>query len=158
MRLSDWLFTAGLQPNPANFLYWKAANTVVSSTCDWGASNGLGSQMRQPLFHHVPISDQGLTSEAQQVLLSVWWEACLHFITQYVFFSSITSTRVFWHWFTVLHPYFKLAYIEMAWGGAAEQEVEHQKWNIQAKNWHEEAEKVLERTVSTLLNWFSYLY
>jgi hypothetical protein len=40
----------------------------------------------------------------------------------------------------------------MAWGGAAEQEVERRKGNFEAKNWHEEAEKVLERTVSGILN------
>ena len=39
----------------------------------------------------------------------------------------------------------------MAWGGAAEQEAEHRKGNFLAKNWQDEAEKVLERTVSTTL-------
>ena len=39
----------------------------------------------------------------------------------------------------------------MAWGGAEEQEAERRKWNFLAKNWQDEAEKVLERTVSTII-------
>jgi hypothetical protein len=48
----------------------------------------------------------------------------------------------------VLHPYFKLAYIKLAWGGAGEQEAECRKGNRQAKNWQDEAQKILEQTVS----------
>jgi hypothetical protein len=39
----------------------------------------------------------------------------------------------------------------MAWGGAAEQEAEFQKGNLEAKNWQYEAEMLLDRTVSTTL-------
>jgi hypothetical protein len=48
----------------------------------------------------------------------------------------------------VLHPYFKLAYIKMAWGGAEEQEAEYLGGNEDAKNWQDEAQKILEDTVS----------
>jgi hypothetical protein len=48
----------------------------------------------------------------------------------------------------VLHPYFKLAYIKLAWGGAEEQEAERRKGNRLAKNWQDEAQKILERIVS----------
>ena len=48
----------------------------------------------------------------------------------------------------VLHPYFKLAYIKLAWGGAEEQEAEHRKGNWLAKNWQDEAQKILERIIS----------
>jgi len=48
----------------------------------------------------------------------------------------------------VLHPYFKLAYIKLAWGGAEEQAAEPQKGNRLAKNWQDEAQKILEITVS----------
>jgi hypothetical protein len=47
-----------------------------------------------------------------------------------------------------LHPYFKLAYIEMTWGGAEEQEAEQVAGNPRAKNWQDEAQKVLESAVS----------
>jgi hypothetical protein len=50
----------------------------------------------------------------------------------------------------VLHPYYKLAYIELAWGGAKEQEAEYDAGNFEAKNWQDEARKILERTVSII--------
>jgi hypothetical protein len=54
----------------------------------------------------------------------------------------------------VLHPYFKLAYIEMAWGGAEEQEEERRKGNREAKNWQDEAQQILEKTVCLTLSRF----
>ena len=47
----------------------------------------------------------------------------------------------------VLHPYYKLDYIELKWGGAKEQAEEIDAGNPNAKNWHEEAMNVLEATV-----------
>lgn len=44
----------------------------------------------------------------------------------------------------VLHPYYKLAYIKVAWGGAEEQAAERAAGNRQAKNWQDEARKVVE--------------
>lgn len=49
---------------------------------------------------------------------------------------------------TALHPYYKLAYIGLAWGGAKEQEEEHAAGNLHAKNWQDEAQKALEHKVS----------
>jgi hypothetical protein len=49
-----------------------------------------------------------------------------------------------------LHPYYKLAYIELAWGGAKEQEAEFEVGNFEAKNWQDEARKILEKTVSNI--------
>jgi hypothetical protein len=46
-----------------------------------------------------------------------------------------------------LHPYFKLAYIEVAWGGPAEQEQEREAGNPLAKDWQDEARKILEHIV-----------
>jgi hypothetical protein len=50
----------------------------------------------------------------------------------------------------VLHPYFKLTYIKMAWGGAEEQAAEIAAGNLDAKNWQDEARKVVERTASSI--------
>jgi hypothetical protein len=47
----------------------------------------------------------------------------------------------------VLHPYYKLEYIKLAWGGAEEQDKERAAGNQQAKNWQDEAKKVLETEV-----------
>jgi len=38
-----------------------------------------------------------------------------------------------------LHPYFKLAYIKLVWGGLAEQEAECKAGNQFAKDWHDKA-------------------
>jgi hypothetical protein len=48
---------------------------------------------------------------------------------------------------TALHPYYKLAYIKLAWGGAKEQDEERAAGNPHAKNWQDEAQKVLEHAV-----------
>lgn len=49
--------------------------------------------------------------------------------------------------FIVLHPYYKLDYIKMSWGGPKEQLLERQNGNSNAKNWQDEVHKVVERTV-----------
>jgi hypothetical protein len=53
--------------------------------------------------------------------------------------------------FAVLHPYYKLAYIKLSWGGPEEQAAEFEAGNFDAKDWHDEAKKIVERTVSSLL-------
>jgi hypothetical protein len=79
--------------------------------------------------------------------------------------TTLASTRsqpTFWHLVSnsiiissvsgltnekVLHPYYKLAYIKLAWGGPDEQEKERAAGNQQAKNWQDEAKKVVETEV-----------
>ena len=48
----------------------------------------------------------------------------------------------------VLHPYYKLDYIRLTWGGAEEQAKERAAGNRNAKNWQDEARKVVENAVS----------
>ena len=48
-----------------------------------------------------------------------------------------------------MHPYFKLDYMAMFWGGAKEQAKEQEAGNWEAKDWQDEALKVVERVVST---------
>jgi hypothetical protein len=55
-----------------------------------------------------------------------------------------------------LHPYYKLAYIKLAWGGAAEQDKERAAGNQQAKNWQDEAKKLLEAEVFNYLSRFLF--
>ena len=57
--------------------------------------------------------------------------------------------------FTVLHPYYKLGYIKLNWGGPAEKAAEIAAGNLDAKDWHDEARKLIENTVSTL-NYYYY--
>src|ERR1700730_18674512 len=47
----------------------------------------------------------------------------------------------------VLHPYYKLNYIKMAWGGEDEQHKELTARNLDAKNWQKEAEMIVEAAV-----------
>ena len=54
-------------------------------------------------------------------------------------------------YFKVLHPYYKLTYIELAWGGEKEQFEEKAAGNKDAKNWQDEARKILEDTVCVVL-------
>jgi hypothetical protein len=56
---------------------------------------------------------------------------------------------------TVLHPYFKLHYIKIAWGGAEDQAAEREAGNIFAKNGQEEALKIVETAVS---NKYFYIF
>ena len=49
---------------------------------------------------------------------------------------------------TALHPYYKLDYFKLKWGGAKEQEEERRNGNPDAKNWQDEARKILETAVS----------
>ena len=52
--------------------------------------------------------------------------------------------------FVVLHPYYKLAYIKLQWGGAEEKAAEIEAGNLDAKDWHDEAKQIVERMVSCL--------
>jgi hypothetical protein len=48
---------------------------------------------------------------------------------------------------TVIHPYYKLHWIELHWGGAEAQEAEIAAGNYDAKNWVDEAERIVEAKV-----------
>ena len=48
----------------------------------------------------------------------------------------------------VLHPYYKLTYIRLTWGGAKEKAAEIAAGNPHAKDWQDEAKKLVEKTVS----------
>ena len=88
----------------------------------------------------------------------IWpsYESIIHILTPnrcsffpWVRFSPRSSEySVFHNSFIVLHPYYKLDYIEMSWGGAEEQTKERMGGNPHAKNWQDEARKVVKRTVS----------
>ena len=54
--------------------------------------------------------------------------------------------------YLVLHPYYKLAYIKMVWGGLEEQRREQEAGNPNAKNWCDEALKTVEKTMEEYWN------
>jgi hypothetical protein len=51
-----------------------------------------------------------------------------------------------------LHPYYKLAYIKLAWGGEEEQANKQAAGNQFTKNWQDEARQVLEAEVMPYFN------
>ena len=55
--------------------------------------------------------------------------------------------------FEVLHPYYKLAYIKVSWGGPDEQVAEIEAGNSDAKDWQDEARKIVEKMLS-----YSYIH
>jgi hypothetical protein len=66
------------------------------------------------------------------------------------------SIFIFCSFLSVLHPYYKLAYIKHAWGGPEEQAIERAAGNYDAKDWQDEARKIVESTVSSL-RFYSYV-
>ncbi len=52
----------------------------------------------------------------------------------------------------VLHLYYKLAYIKMAWGGAKEEKRECKAGNLDAKDWHDEALQIVQQTMEEYRN------
>lgn len=63
--------------------------------------------------------------------------------THYIYIS----TYILIAFKSVLHPYYKLHYIKQKWGGAKEQEAERAAGDEFAKNWQDEARKIIEKTV-----------
>jgi hypothetical protein len=61
-------------------------------------------------------------------------------------FKFFFNTFIYWL-STVLHPYYKLAYIKLAWGGPVEQAAEIEAGNPDAKDWQDKALKIVEKTV-----------
>jgi hypothetical protein len=61
----------------------------------------------------------------------------------FLFLYSVLS-----YYIIVLHPYYKLDYIKLSWGGPEEQKLECLGGNLEAKNWQDKALKVVERMVS----------
>jgi hypothetical protein len=52
----------------------------------------------------------------------------------------------------VLHPYFKLECIRHQWGGPEEQAKQRAQGNLHAKDWQDEAQKIVERYVSLFIS------
>lgn len=52
----------------------------------------------------------------------------------------------------VLHLYYKLTYIKMAWGGPNEQKAEIAAGNLNAQDWYNDTLKVVEKTMEEYWN------
>lgn len=74
---------------------------------------------------------------------------CLHLVWFYFLFTR----ELIFYSNAVLHPYYKLDYIKLKWGGEKEQAEERAQGNLDAKNWQDEARKIIEATVSIPSMW-----
>lgn len=54
--------------------------------------------------------------------------------------------------FIVLHLYYNLVYIGLSWGGPKEQAAKIEAGNINAKDWQDEARKIIEKMVSSSIS------
>ena len=72
--------------------------------------------------------------------------------SQHLFLHSVSSVLcyliVLTYQPTVLHLYYKLVYIKVAWGGPKEQAEGMASGNLNAKDWQDEVRKLIEKTVS----------
>ena len=89
------------------------------------------------MTHWTKLTSTITTSTESQYSFLLW--VCLSYATHVVLIS-----------FIVAHPYYGFAYIDMAWGGVAEQAAEIEAGNPDAKNWKHEAMKIVEAAVSPL--------
>src|SRR6266545_7082563 len=90
---------------------------------------------------HLPMALEKLESIILSLMKSLvlFW----HSVSPLHLFRATTNVIV-----EVLHPYYKLAYIKMAWDGPEERDAEIKAGNVHAKDWQDEARKIVEKTVS----------
>ena len=93
----------------------------------------------------IPCCHPRWTRQAQEILHQVWREACLCSSFEYIHLFLSLNNQIICT--TVLHPYFKLEYIKLAWGGEAERAAEWAKGILDAKNWQDEALQVFKQAV-----------
>ncbi|KAN0081296.1 hypothetical protein V8E55_008920 [Tylopilus felleus] len=105
---------------------------------------------RATLWHVIPEIEELLTAwEKKQCLpkYSAFRNALWNGINKIMkYYNRFDDKRVY-VLALVLHPYFKLDYIKMAWGGAEEQAKEIAEGNQNAKNWHDKVLQVVESTM-----------
>ncbi|KAF9228572.1 hypothetical protein BS17DRAFT_655048, partial [Gyrodon lividus] len=130
---------------------WERINDTCIIISDANNIQHYFSYELQPtLWHAIPAFEE----------LQTAWEA-KHDAPKYALFREaiergLTKVGKYYNKFDnkpvymlvlILHPYYKLAYIKMAWGGPEEQRKEQAAGNPNAKDWHDEALKTLEKTV-----------
>ncbi|KAG6904255.1 hypothetical protein DXG01_011434 [Tephrocybe rancida] len=70
----------------------------------------------------------------------------LHYVSAIVIFKpKVTNIRL--RLIPVLHLYFKLHYIKIAWGGPEEQQIEIDQGNFDVKDWVQEARIIIKNTM-----------
>ena len=108
----------------------------------------MGREARLAWIRFIQGRDCCWIREAKEVLHAPRREAEFRVGTWYV--PALTDV-VMLTLFVVLHPYYKLDYIALSWGGAREQAEERAAGNKDAKNWQDEARKLVEIVVSNYI-------
>ncbi|KAF8443712.1 hypothetical protein L210DRAFT_3371946, partial [Boletus edulis BED1] len=128
---------------------WECVNAVRIIVSNANNIQHLFSQNNHPsLWHAIPAFED---------LLTTWEEKCA--LDKYVPYRQaiecgLDKLKKYYHKFDqkdvyilvlVLHPYYKLTYIKMAWGGLDEQRKEIAAGNPHTRDWHDDALKVVEK-------------
>ncbi|KAG1724576.1 uncharacterized protein EDB91DRAFT_1062760 [Suillus paluster] len=130
---------------------WECVNDTRTIIADANSIQQYFSSEQQPtLWCRIPAIEE----------LQTAWEAKLT-ASQYILYKDCDSKGLdklgkYYQKFDdkpvyvlalVLHPYYKLTYIKMQWGGPEEQASEYAAGNPNTVDWHDEALKVVENTM-----------
>ena len=107
----------------------------------------FSSEMRPSLWHVLPALEelQSVWENKAKDRHFKWFRQALHDGLSKIgkYYNQLDAKPAF-VLALVLHPYYKLAYIKMAWGGPEEQAAEKASGNEDVKDWHDEASKIVE--------------
>ncbi|KAG1722757.1 hypothetical protein EDB19DRAFT_1645602, partial [Suillus lakei] len=109
------------------------------------------SSERQPMiWHAIPAMEElqmAWESKRKNLQFMLYKEAIEQGLTKIRKYYSKFDNKLVYILALVLHPYYKLVYITMAWGSPEEQAKEQAAGNLNTKNWYDEALKVVEKTM-----------
>ncbi|KAI9451397.1 hypothetical protein F5148DRAFT_958266, partial [Russula earlei] len=110
----------------------------------------FSSEQLPTLWHALPAIEQLQTAweaKSQDECFSLYHDMMNIGLTKLQKYYSHFDEKPIYVLALILRPYYKLDYIEMAWGGAMEQAVEWRNGNVDAKNWQLEVCRILEKVV-----------
>ncbi|KAF8067558.1 hypothetical protein FPV67DRAFT_1357976, partial [Lyophyllum atratum] len=112
--------------------------------------HGFSSDQRPTLWRALPLIEDLQTAwenKLQDGRYAIYWAAIQDGLNKLKKYYCKFDDKPVYILALILHPYYKLEYIKLAWGGAAEQAAEIADGNRHAKDWQAEARRVLEKTV-----------
>ncbi|KAF5378846.1 hypothetical protein D9615_006888 [Tricholomella constricta] len=110
----------------------------------------FSSEQEPTLWHALPAIEELLTkweAKAADPAYALYKEAILDGRAKLLKYYNKFDVKPVYVLALVLHPYYKLDYIELAWGGEEEQKKEMMEGNPNAKNWQDEAQKIVEKAM-----------
>ncbi|KAG1735306.1 uncharacterized protein EDB91DRAFT_1056392, partial [Suillus paluster] len=110
----------------------------------------FSSEQQPTLWNAIPAMEEPQTaweSKSENLWFALYKEAIQQGLAKIGKYYSKFDDKPVYILALVLHPYYKLAYITMAWGSPEEQAKELAAGNLNAKNWYDEALKIVEKTI-----------